>query len=117
MLGPTSAKATSFDKEGNVSMPFNLTVKGDVTLKKPLPISSGGTGATTAAAARANLAASWCQTKTGTTSATAGWYRVAQTAVNIDNTMGTFEIKANISGYHSVTTLMAGTSFGISPSI
>lgn len=71
LLGPTSAKATSFDKEGNVSMPFNLTVKGNVALEKPLPISSGGTGSTSSLEAIKNLniktvAYATCETAAGT---------------------------------------------------
>ena len=42
---------------GNVSCNGSLFVTGDVLLTKPLPVSSGGTGASTAAIARANLEA------------------------------------------------------------
>jgi hypothetical protein len=52
-------------------MPFNLTVKGNVALEKPLPISSGGTGSTSSLEAIKNLniktvAYATCETAAGT---------------------------------------------------
>lgn len=83
-----------------------------------LPIANGGTGSTTASGARAYLGAAHCQIQTtAATGGSAGWYRIAQSIAGIDNVVGTFEIKANVSGYHSTTTLMAGTSFGKGSSI
>ena len=49
----------------------------------------------------------------GTTPATAGWYRIAISPLNISNCNGIFEITAAVSGKHTVTTIAAGTSYGI----
>lgn len=84
-LGPTSSKALQFDRDGNTGMPGNLTVAGSLSVtgsitegstklsdkyapkshkhaasditSGALPIARGGTGATTAAAARLALEA------------------------------------------------------------
>ena len=53
------------------------------------------------------------QRKTATTAATAQWYRIAQTSASINNCLGQFEIRAAVSGKHSVTLLTAGTSYGV----
>lgn len=80
----------------------------------PIAIEYGGTGATTAAAARTNLETAYCQIKTSTLPGTIGWYRIAQ-GDGLSN--GTFEIKASVSYHHSVTTLIAGSSYTGNPSI
>jgi hypothetical protein len=79
-------------------------------------IAHGGTGATTAAAARTNLETAYCQIKAATTAAKAQWYRIAKTEVDIKNVMGTFEIELK-GGNYSVTTLRAGISYNGNPSI
>ena len=53
------------------------------------------------------------QRKTATTAATAQWYRIAQSSASINNCLGQFEVRAAVSGKHSVTLLTAGTSYGI----
>lgn len=89
-----------------------------LSLKEPtittLPIAKGGTEATTAADARTNLEAAYCQIKISTLPGDIGWYRIAQGDA-LSN--GIFEIKASVSNYHSVTTLIAGSSFTGNPSI
>ena len=45
-----------------------------------------------------------------TTPATAGWYRIAQSAVSINNCLGLLEITGAASGAHSATLLSAGIS-------
>ena len=83
-----------------------------------LPIAKGGTGATTAAAARTNLETSYYQNKIKATPATKGWYRIAQTSYDsIFETMGTFEIRGAASGSYNVTTLIAGLTYGGNPTI
>jgi hypothetical protein len=44
--------------------------------------------------------------------ATAGWYRIAQTASSIGNNMGTFEVLAAQSSHHSYTQIQAGINYG-----
>jgi hypothetical protein len=44
--------------------------------------------------------------------ATAGWYRIAQTASGIGNNMGTFEVLAAQSSHHSYTQIQAGINYG-----
>jgi hypothetical protein len=77
-----------------------------------LPIARGGTGGTTAATARANLGAAKGADTSAATAATAGWYRIATSAANISNCMGTFEITGAVSGAHSTAIVTASTSYG-----
>ena len=79
LLGPTSTKATSFDKDGNVSMPANFAVKGTVTLTNALSVSSGGTGANTAEKARENLGFTGALTSVISTDLTPGKVVIADT--------------------------------------
>jgi hypothetical protein len=44
--------------------------------------------------------------------ATAGWYRIAQTASGIGNSMGTFEVLSAQSSHHSYTQIQAGINYG-----
>jgi hypothetical protein len=90
------------------------TILATLTPRNYANIEEGGTGATTAAAARTNLEAAHCQIKISTLPGTIGWYRIAQ-GDGLSN--GTFEIKASVSNYHSVTTLIAGSSYTGNPSI
>ena len=54
----------------------------------------------------------------GTTTAAAGWYRIAQTtSMDQANTIGIFEIRATASGEHSSTILNAGITYGKNPLI
>ena len=48
----------------------------------------------------------------GTTAATANWYRIAQSGSGIGNNIGLFLIQAAVSGKHSSTLLSAGISYG-----
>ena len=48
----------------------------------------------------------------GTTAATAKWYRIAQSGSDIGNNIGLFLIQAAVSGKHSSTLLSAGISYG-----
>ena len=50
-----------------------------------------------------------------TTPATAGWYRIAQSTVSINNCLGLLEITGAASGAHSATLLSAGISYGVNP--
>lgn len=56
--------------------------------------------------------ASNIQSVTGTTAATAGWYRIAKTAASIINNVGVFVLKASGSGVYSTVILSAGTDYG-----
>ena len=50
-----------------------------------------------------------------TTPATAGWYRIAQSAVSINNCLGLLEITEATTSAHSATLLSAGISYGVNP--
>lgn len=112
--GITSTELNYLD---NVKSNIQTQLDGKEPTITTLPIAKGGTGATTAAAARTNLETAYCQIKTAATPAAQGWYRIAQTAVGIGLAMGTFEIKAAASNRHSVTTLTAGTCYGSNVSL
>lgn len=59
------------------------------------------------------------KTTTFTTSpeATEGWYRIAQTTIDVGNNVGTFQIVAQRSGRHTAFTVNASISFGKNPNI
>jgi hypothetical protein len=69
----TGADGDDFTVGGNLSVTGNVTITGTTTLTTDLPITSGGTGASTAANARTNL---------GTVSDTASNGIAARTAAN-----------------------------------
>lgn len=52
-----------------------------------------------------------------TTTTADGWYRIAASPVSISNVNGIFTIYANSSGYHTIATINASTSYGKNPSI
>ena len=54
----------------------------------------------------------YMQYKNATTAATAQWYRIAQSASGISHNIGTFQIAASTSSYHTDVTLVAGTCYG-----
>ena len=60
---------------GDFNCYMDANFKGSVTIATPLPISSGGTGATTAAAARTNLGISDCVVEQGAGTANGSYYR------------------------------------------
>lgn len=54
----------------------------------------------------------------GSTAATSQWYRIAQTSsVDQANTIGVFNVRAEVSGKHSSTVLTSGITYGKSPMI
>lgn len=80
-------------------------------------ITSGGYGLITSGAVYTALSGKASgYTFSGTTPATAGWYRIATTSSNIGNCTGLFRVVAGCSGYHTVITFIPSTSFGISGS-
>lgn len=52
-----------------------------------------------------------------TTTTADGWYRIAASSVGINNANGIFTIHAGASGYHTVATINASTSYGRTPDI
>lgn len=101
-----SESATGFDGSANITPGVTGT----------LPVAHGGTGGTTAAAARTNLGAAEGYYKSATVS-TAGWYRIATSAAGISNNIGVFSVKAAVNGKHSNVVLAAGISYGDNPDI
>lgn len=75
-------------------------------------VAYGGTGATTAVNARANLGTAPGWETSATTAAASGWYRIAQSTAGIQNCMGIFEIVGAVSGARSAVTITASTSYG-----
>lgn len=67
---------------------------------------------------RNSMSVAYGKEATYTTTTTADkWYRIAATSVNVSNANGIFTIYASASGYHTVVTINASTSYGINPSI
>lgn len=52
------------------------------------------------------------ETKTATTAATAGWYRIATTREGIGNNTALFTIVGAVAGAHTTAIISAGTSYG-----
>jgi len=57
------------------------------------------------------------QVKSFTTPATAGWYRIATTGININRNAGRFELDWGTAGSHGQINFTAGIMFGIDPTI
>ena len=95
---------------------FNGTANITPGVTGTLPIANGGTGGTTADAARTNLGAAEGQNKSGTVSG-AGWHRVAMSRNDIQNNIGVFTIEAKAIGKHTNVILAAGISHGVHPTV
>lgn len=82
---------------GNLSVSGNLSVNGSTTLTTPLPVASGGTGASTAAGSRTALGLGSIATQDAS--------GVAITGGTINNTtVNTFVVGANSVGARTVST-------------
>ena len=75
---------------------MNAEFNGSVTLKTALPITSGGTGATTAAAARANLGISDCVVETGSGSVVNGTYNYRMWSSGLSEYWYTIEMSTGV---------------------
>ena len=137
-------KATKFTGSGASLTSLNASNITSGTLSSDrlptVPISKGGTGATTAAGALTNLGLTATATelnytdgvtsniqtqlntktkgesKSATTEATAGWYRIATSDTGINRCIGTFEIEGTVSGNHTTAIISAGTMYGVAKS-
>ena len=83
------------------------------TISSTLPITKGGTGATTAANARTALEAGYTIRRTITTTG-AGWYRIAATTVNVGQNYTDVFINASLAGRNSQIGLIAAVTYGSS---
>ena len=54
--------------------------------------------------------------KSATTAATAGWYRIATSASGISRCIGIFEIEATVSGKHTTAIITASSNYGVAAS-
>lgn len=59
-----------------------------------------------------NLGFTTASRTSASTATTAGWYRIASSAVSINNSTGVFRLNCYVSGYHTVAYITAGTSYG-----
>lgn len=75
---------------------MNAEFNGSVTLKTALPTTSGGTGATTAAAARANLGISDCVVETGSGSVVNGTYNYRMWSSGLSEYWYTIEMSTGV---------------------
>ena len=98
-----------------------ITVKDNSTYRSQIRLL--GSGATSVKSdASGNITISSTNTtysiysKSATTAATAGWYRIATSVAGIEKCEGTFEIQGSVGGKHTTATIIAGTSYGVADS-
>lgn len=116
-----SAYATNFVSGSGINDFSSGTVKLDIL---NIPTSSGGTtygpgtagqvlksNGTSVYWANDNNTTYQLYSKEKATPTTAGWYRIAQSVVNVGNCFSTFELRAQASGIHTITKFIAGTSY------
>ena len=91
LTGGATGTATSFDGTKNIQIP--VTSLNPNNLSSAVPITKGGTGATTAANARTALEAGYTKYVT-IAPVTEGWYRIASTVANIGLNYASVQIHA-----------------------
>jgi hypothetical protein len=94
--GDATGTATSFDGSANITIPLTLANVATAGTYKSVTVNAkglvtGGTNPTTIAGYGITDATPF-QTISATTAATAGWYRIAQSAVNIGSNSGLFQV-------------------------
>lgn len=111
LTGGATGTATSFDGTKNIQIP--VTSLNPNNLSSAVPITKGGTGATTAANARTALEAGYTIRRTITTTG-AGWYRIAATTVSVGRNYTDVYIDARLAGKNSQIGLIAAVTYGSS---
>ena len=109
LTGGVTGTATSFDGTKNIQIP--VTSLNPNNLSSAVPITKGGTGATSAANARTALEAGYTIRRTITTTG-AGWYRIAATTVSVGRNYTDVYIDASLAGRNSQIGLIAAVTYG-----
>lgn len=109
LTGGVTGTATAFDGSKNIQIP--VTAVNPNNLSTVVPISKGGTGASSAANARTALEAGYTIRRTITTTG-AGWYRIAATTVSVGRNYTDVYIDAFLAGRNSQIGLIAAVTYG-----
>lgn len=111
LTGGVTGTATAFDGSKNIQIP--VTAVNPNNLSSAVPVTKGGTGATSAANARTALEAGYTIRRTITTTGT-GWYRIAATIINVGRNYTDVFISASLAGRNSQIGLVAAIAQGYS---
>lgn len=129
--GTGTAVTTSVNGSANVNLKLPATIKATLTgnassatkLATARTITVGGQALTFDGTANITFTRNAMSVAYGkeasysTTTTADGWYRIAVSAKGISNNNGIFTIVAAASGYHTIATINASTSYGKNPSI
>lgn len=111
LTGGVTGTATAFDGSKNIQIP--VTSVNPNNLSNAVPVTKGGTGATSAANARTALEAGYTIRRTITTTG-AGWYRIAATTASVGRNYTDVYIDASLAGRNSQIGLIAAVTYGSS---
>lgn len=110
LTGGVTGTATAFDGSKNIQIP--VTAVNPNNLSNAVPVTKGGTGATSAANARAALELARTRYTSIATTTSAGWYRIASTAVGIGMNYANVYLDIGTSGRPSQVSFTASTVYG-----
>lgn len=111
LTGGVTGTATAFDGTANIQIP--VTAVNPNSLSAAVPVTKGGTGATSAANARTALEAGYTIRRSITTTG-AGWYRIAATTASVGRNYTDVYIDASLAGKNSQIGLIAAVTYGSS---
>ena len=111
LTGGVTGTATAFDGSKNIQIP--VTSVNPNNLSNAVPVTKGGTGATSAANARTALEAGYTIRRSITTTG-AGWYRIAATTASVGRNYTDVYIDASLAGKNSQIGLIAAVTYGTS---
>ena len=112
LTGGVTGTATAFDGSKNIQIP--VTAVNPNNLSSAVPISKGGTGATTAANARTALEAGYTRRSVIAIPATIGWYRIAASRLSVFANVAKVRLSGNYAGHHPVIGFVAAASYASS---
>ena len=110
LTGGVTGTATAFDGSKNIQIP--VTSVNPNNLSNAVPVTKGGTGATSAANARTALELARTRYTSIATTTSAGWYRIASTAVGIGMNYANVYLDIGTSGRPSQVSFTASTVYG-----
>lgn len=109
LTGGVTGTATAFDGSKNIQIP--VTSVNPNNLSNAVPVTKGGTGATSAANARAALEAGYTKYVT-IAPVTEGWYRIASTVANIGLNYASVQIHAEFNSVPLEASFTAAIVYG-----
>lgn len=109
LTGGVTGTATAFDGSKNIQI--SVTSVNPNSLSNVVPVTKGGTGATSAANARTALEAGYTIRRSITTTG-AGWYRIAATIASVGRNYTDVYIDASLAGRNSQLGLIAAVTHG-----